>query len=866
PSKSVNRGYSLYLTKSMEKEEHRTCVVCCEVIDDVSRLQTVGACNHDGACSLCYLRLRRLMGEYDCILCKTRMERMMVCTTQQLKPFQDFEMWGDNAGPGYVYDDEACMFIPQDYFETHVRLLDAPHCQQENCGHKCANRKALQAHLRQKHQKYFCAVCLEHKKVFLSEQQMFGQQELELHVRKGDPACGFLGHPRCEFCKTRHYDKQALYEHLTKKHFSCHICEERGERHKYFRDYRDLEAHFGNDHFLCEEQECLEKKFVVFADAIEMKAHMLNHHPHINTSTKIEVNFTVRRGNEEAKAETHESQGNDEGALREFIYNDAGSPDDNAAAIANAFPSLRGEAVRQMAGWVGRSSAGGASGAPRAEDFPSLRAQAATVGGAAAAGGASQDSLSFRAATLAYPTPAMAAASSSDGWSYPEVKLDVGASAGYIGHMRIKAAKKKGKKGRGPPPPPPPPPQQQQQQQGRALEERHPVGSIGRSASPPTQQVTPVQVPAPSQNQNHTSQPLQPPPFTDVAGGGGGGPMDPAALMARLKEALGEDGLARLRVLSSDYRLDKLSGAEYFHACKGVLPEDQFCNMLEDLVTTLPDEQKRHELALLLKTERTVRENKARLQREGWGISVPPAAPAGQPQPQGTAATTGPPPPPAVAVAASVAAPNDFPAPPTAVSAGRRHGQGTTGASSADRVPKAKQKKPRPGSGATYLTQMGVSSSGIQGKTGISIVKGGRSGSAEKAAAIAEKLQAPPPGSRRAMLGAMASAGRLAPEQSGQSQAQALNRARGTPGLETATRGARSGRNRSLNAQDFPGLPKAARASVQPAPGPVYPGGAAGASGSYTSPSTGEGGKKKGKKQGKKGNSKALQQLAFGFS
>jgi hypothetical protein len=68
----------------------------------------------------------------------------------------------------------------------------------------------------------------------------------------GDPKHGFFGHPRCEFCRARFYDKSHLFEHLTKEHYTCHLCEAAGQLHKYYRDYNDLERHFRKDHHLCE--------------------------------------------------------------------------------------------------------------------------------------------------------------------------------------------------------------------------------------------------------------------------------------------------------------------------------------------------------------------------------------------------------------------------------------------------------------------------------------------------------------------------------------------------------------------------------------------------------------------------------------
>lgn len=65
-----------------------------------------------------------------------------------------------------------------------------------------------------------------------------------------------------------------LYEHLTKQHYSCDLCERQGVQHKYYKNYDDLEHHFRKKHYLCDDPECLAKKFVVFATTDEYRLHM----------------------------------------------------------------------------------------------------------------------------------------------------------------------------------------------------------------------------------------------------------------------------------------------------------------------------------------------------------------------------------------------------------------------------------------------------------------------------------------------------------------------------------------------------------------------------------------------------------------
>lgn len=128
-----------------------------------------------------------------------------------------------------------------------------------------------------------CNLCIENKKVFPSEQRIYTKAEYDIHLKSGGEG-GFEGHPKCEFCKKRYYDKDALFVHLQKDHFTCHLCDKMGIRYRYYNDYNSLETHFRKEHILCEEPECLSKKFVVFADPIDHAAHMISFHPNIQVT------------------------------------------------------------------------------------------------------------------------------------------------------------------------------------------------------------------------------------------------------------------------------------------------------------------------------------------------------------------------------------------------------------------------------------------------------------------------------------------------------------------------------------------------------------------------------------------------------
>jgi hypothetical protein len=177
------------------------------------------------------------------------------------------------------------MFFPNEYYTTKVAAVWACRC--KLCDTWKRDIKTLSRHVSTEHDNQYlmCNLCIENKKVFPSEQKIYTRIEYENHLRNGGED-GFEGHPKCEFCKKRYYDKDALFFHLQKDHFTCHLCERAGIRYRYYSDYNSLEEHFRKEHILCEEPECLQKKFVVFADPIDHAAHMLNCHPHIQVNNR----------------------------------------------------------------------------------------------------------------------------------------------------------------------------------------------------------------------------------------------------------------------------------------------------------------------------------------------------------------------------------------------------------------------------------------------------------------------------------------------------------------------------------------------------------------------------------------------------
>ena len=283
----------------------RSCLICCEDFS-TQRPSCVTSCGHDDICGICFLRIRTLSRDRSCPTCKGNLEHVICLEYKggsktkdtnggsRLLKWHDFEVWGDTCGSNHVLDARSGIFFTPNFLRHHVDNLWGFKCQVPKCGAVKRDVKALKTHYQAEHQMLMCNLCIENKQVFPSEQKVYTQPQYENHLRHGD-GDGSEGHPRCEFCATRFYDKTSLFTHLHKDHYTCHLCEKYDEiSYKYYKDYKDLENHFKRQHYFCDEPSCIEKKFVVFYSLDELNNHTRAWHP-FNTLHQPKLNMQYKK-------------------------------------------------------------------------------------------------------------------------------------------------------------------------------------------------------------------------------------------------------------------------------------------------------------------------------------------------------------------------------------------------------------------------------------------------------------------------------------------------------------------------------------------------------------------------------------------
>uniref|UniRef100_A0ACD5TPI1 Uncharacterized protein n=1 Tax=Avena sativa TaxID=4498 RepID=A0ACD5TPI1_AVESA len=309
-----------------------SCAVCADALEWVA----YGPCGHREVCSTCIVRLRFVLEDTLCCICKTDCPSVFVTKAMgdYTKVISDFSVLPTGAGEGKVgeywyHEDTKAYFDDADHYNM-IRAMCRLSCSvcdnaEDPIGQAAqAKRRSrfrsidqLKGHLFHQHRLYMCNLCLEGRKVFICEQKLYTRTQLAQHTKTGDSEvdgsdeverAGFKGHPSCEFCRNALYGDNELYTHMSREHFSCHICQRlRPAQYDYFRNYDELEMHFRKDHFLCEDEACLVKKFIVFQSDQEIKRHNAMEHggrmsrSQRNAALQIPTSFIYQRNEQDQR-------------------------------------------------------------------------------------------------------------------------------------------------------------------------------------------------------------------------------------------------------------------------------------------------------------------------------------------------------------------------------------------------------------------------------------------------------------------------------------------------------------------------------------------------------------------------------------
>ncbi|XP_014495992.1 E3 ubiquitin-protein ligase ZNF598 [Vigna radiata var. radiata] len=321
------------------------CAVCAEPLEWVA----YGPCLHREVCSTCVARLRFICDNRCCCICKTECNHVFVTKAlgDYTKMINDFaalpsEVREGKIGSYWYHEDTNAFFDDVDHYKMIKAMCrlscsicdktdEQPQGSASRRREQFKNIGQLKGHIFHRHKLHMCSLCLEGRKVFICEQKLYTRAQLNQHISTGDSEVdgsesergGFMGHPICEYCRTRFYGDNELYVHMSTEHYTCHICQRQHTgQYDYFKNYDDLEIHFRKEHFLCEDEACLAKKFVVFQSEAEMKKHNAIEHggrmsrSKRNAALQIPTSFRYRHGNEQ-----EQRRGRNRSFRRDFTEN-----------------------------------------------------------------------------------------------------------------------------------------------------------------------------------------------------------------------------------------------------------------------------------------------------------------------------------------------------------------------------------------------------------------------------------------------------------------------------------------------------------------------------------------------------------------
>ncbi|XP_039267681.2 uncharacterized protein LOC120342774 [Styela clava] len=254
---------------NLDSAKDDPCTVCSDPIE----IFAIGECRHP-ICYRCSTKLRVLCEDKNCPVCRQTLD--LVVFSKNLLPLNEHKV------DDYIKDKKYGIAF------ENIKVCEQKSALLRHVCNKCPNAifdnfPGLEAHARDKHQLYYCEICVRQCKIFTEERKTYSKSELKKHIEDGDETGSARGgHPLCRFCDYRYLDNDELLRHLRLHHCSCIICDEVNEEHKNYEFYADknsLFEHQRENHFPCEHPECMESdRIPVYRDEIDLQGHNLQKH------------------------------------------------------------------------------------------------------------------------------------------------------------------------------------------------------------------------------------------------------------------------------------------------------------------------------------------------------------------------------------------------------------------------------------------------------------------------------------------------------------------------------------------------------------------------------------------------------------
>ncbi len=291
------------------------CLICKEDRKYVS----IGICNHRRVCLYCIMRARLFYDEKKCSMCNTNLEEIFIVDFSNKITYDELI-----KGKSYYYEDDEFDKCQIYYTEMEAKeealKLRGFNCPIKNCKSETfENLENLIEHLNKVNRRFYCIVCLNENKKFLSEMEIYNEHNLNEHIEFGEYKNDILispPHPSCPFENNmKFYNDEQLFKHMNNNHFICQHC--KNEKHIIFYSVLDnLLLHYQKNHYCCPYSECIQDVYVVFGKEEELITHLITKHHVKDAANRLqEIMFENKHNFKTFTPIT----GNDEFNFTEFV-------------------------------------------------------------------------------------------------------------------------------------------------------------------------------------------------------------------------------------------------------------------------------------------------------------------------------------------------------------------------------------------------------------------------------------------------------------------------------------------------------------------------------------------------------------------
>lgn len=266
-----NKRRTSSVIEDIDLSDKTHCLLCSNDL----KIAALGSCGHNNLCYLCSQRLRLIMKDKACPICKQEQEWIYMTSNLKLQVsdvinvIDDFP--ADRSDSTIKYETEK---VKQESTKEREMVCRYRGCR--DAGKVFNNFQGLKHHMEKAHERTFCGICIKGRLVFIGEQKFYHKRRIDKHIEEGDVGgdCDveILPHPWCNFCERYLYNDAALGKHLQENHMTCHLCGD-GYKHFFYKDYKGLEQHFDKTHYLCPDKTCKANCYIAFSTPEELTHH-----------------------------------------------------------------------------------------------------------------------------------------------------------------------------------------------------------------------------------------------------------------------------------------------------------------------------------------------------------------------------------------------------------------------------------------------------------------------------------------------------------------------------------------------------------------------------------------------------------------